>query len=170
MKNILFSKKAKVIRRIIIGSVLAVIAAFVAFNLYGARDIETVDQTVVPENTVPAVPSDQAPVEVAIRRGSFVGLNGYSVSGDAVVTDTAGVRRLVLQDNFVASNGPDVLVYLTKNDAASEGGALVEPISLGPIQSFSGTQTYVLPDNSEEYSSVVIWCRAFSVAFGAVSL
>lgn len=163
--------KSRQVRRAAIGIVLLIVTGFVIYNVYSSRDIETVDQTdnssTPAEQTPPTDTTPEAPVE---RTGSFSSLNGYSVSGQVTLTESGSERRLVFSEDFASSAGPDVLVYLTKNDTAAEGGSLVEPVSLGAIKSFNGEQSYVLPENSDEYSSVVIWCRAFSSAFGAASL
>jgi hypothetical protein len=161
------SRTAKRIRRIAVVLLLVGVAVFVAYNLYSSRDIETVEQT--SSSPVQNTPVDE-PAEPVVRSGSFDSLNGYSVSGTVQLIVDDDERRLVFSDDFASSIGPDVLVYLSKNDTAAEGGALKEPISLGAIQSFSGAQTYTLPENSDEYDSVVIWCRAFSSAFGAASV
>ncbi|GEM_PF-864708 len=175
MNTLKSSKNAKVIRRIALAAAVLIVGGFVSYNIYASREIETVEQTVVsPVTNTPSTPSPESPAEVpaapVVRTGSFQSLNGYTVSGDVSLIVENGERRLVFSDNFASSSGPDVLVYLSKNNTFAEGGALSDPISLGPIQSFNGSQTYVLPENSDEYSSVVIWCRAFSSAFGAASV
>lgn len=165
------AKNAKLIRRVALVVAIIIVGGFVAYNIYASREIETVEQTVAnPAPASPATPTDEAPAAPIVRSGSFQSLNGYTVSGDVELIVDGSERRLVLSENFSSSAGPDVLVYLTKNNTAAEGGAIVEPISLGPIQSFNGAQTYVLPENSDDYTSVVIWCRAFSSAFGAASV
>ena len=156
------TNRNKRIRRIALVVLLVLVAVFVAYNLYASRDIETVEQTVTTSSGTP----DPEPAAPVVRSGNFESLNGYSVSGDVQLIVNGDERQLVFSDDFSSSIGPDVLVYLSKND----GGALSDPISLGPIQSFTGAQTYTLPENSDEYSSVVIWCRAFSAAFGAASV
>lgn len=159
------SKKARLIRRIIGGSIVVAVAGFVVYNLYASREIETVEQNNT--SAVDAPINDDAVQDATISRtGTFSGLNAYSVTGDVKVSGEGSNRRLVFSDNFDASNGPDVLVYLSKSDS----GELVDPISLGPLKSFNGEQTYDVPDNIDDYTSVVIWCRAFSVAFGAATL
>jgi hypothetical protein len=167
--------KAKRIRRIALIVLLVLVAGFVAYNLYASRDIETVEQsTVATVDDTPATPTSETPVEgptePIVRSGSFESLNGYTVSGEVQLIVDGNERQLVFSDSFASSVGPDVLVYLSKNDTANEGGVLREPISLGPIQGFNGTQTYTLPANSDDYDSVVIWCRAFSSAFGSASV
>lgn len=167
--------KNKRIRRIALIVLLVLVAGFVAYNLYASRDIETVEQNATaPEADTPTTQtpevSDPEPVAPVVRSGSFESLNGYSVSGDVQLIVNGDERQLVFSDDFASSVGPDVLVYLSKNDTAAEGGSLSDPISLGPIQGFTGSQTYTLPENSDDYTSVVIWCRAFSSAFGAAAV
>jgi len=164
--------KAKLIRRIALGVLLVAVAGFVAYNLYASRDIMTIDQTtatVEPTTQQPAE-SEQPEEQGVVRTGTFESLNGYTVSGAAEIITKGEDRRLVLSDDFSSSIGPDVLVYLSKNNVVAAGGALEEPVSLGLIKSFTGSQEYILPANADEYASVVLWCRAFSVSFGAASV
>ena len=75
----------------------------------------------------------------------------------------------MFDDDFVSSNGPDLLIYLSENDVES-GEPLGEFVSLGDLQQTAGGQVYVLPDNIQDFQSVVIWCRAFGQLFGAADL
>lgn len=158
-------------RRVILAVTILMISCFVAYNLYASRMIETVEQTSTQtQSDEQPMATDDAPQTVIEQIATFSGLNGYSVSGGLRIESNGLERQLVFADDFASSVGPDVLVYLTKNDTVTQGGAVVDPISLGAIQSFNGAQTYTLPDNFDEYTSVVIWCRAFSSAFGAASI
>ncbi len=67
----------------------------------------------------------------------------------------------------------DVRVWLT----AAEGDAVREAdemryLDAGPLRANRGDLTYVLPAGTDpaDYAGVVIWCRRFSVAFGAADL
>jgi len=64
--------------------------------------------------------------------------------------------------------GPDLRVYLTRERYAGSG--VGEHLDLGPLKGNKGTQRYVLTGGIGTYASVVIWCRAFSVAFGSADL
>ena len=99
-----------------------------------------------------------------IKSGSFTGV-GHSVSGKAAVYDSSG-KKIVLLEPFMSQNGPDLKVYLSKDQNASEY------ISLGKMKSTSGKQSYEVPDNVNvaDYSYVLIWCQQFSVLFGKAQL
>lgn len=64
--------------------------------------------------------------------------------------------------------GPDLRVYLTRQRYAGSG--VGEHLDLGPLKGNKGTQRYAFTGRSGTYASVVIWCRAFSVAFGSADL
>lgn len=164
--------KAKLIRRIALGVLLVAVAGFVAYNLYASRDIMTVDQTPVAAEPTTHQPtqSEEPEEQTVVKTGTFESLNGYTVNGTAEIITRGEDRRLVLSDDFSSSIGPDVLVYLAKNNVIEDGGTVEDPISLGLIKSFTGGQEYILPANVDEYASVVLWCRAFSVSFGAASV
>lgn len=113
--------------------------------------------------------SEQAATETQNRSGQFSGANGYSVSGSVIVTDVNGQKVIKFEEDFSASSGPDLEVYLSKNNV-QDGEGLGEFVSLRGLKSNNGAQVYNAPDNIDEFNSVVIWCRAFSVQFGAAGL
>lgn len=86
--------------------------------------------------------------------------------------DTAGTVRVVGRElqlvDLDTDPGPDLRLYLTRE--RYDGGGAGEYLDLGPLKGNKGTQRYDLPAGVEGYASVVIWCRAFSVAFGAADL
>jgi hypothetical protein len=51
--------------------------------------------------------------------------------------------------------------------APYDGGDVGAHVDLGPLKGNKGTQRYDLPAAAPLGGSVVIWCRAFSVAFGS---
>ena len=97
------------------------------------------------------------------RSGSFIGLNGYSVEGTAILERSAEQAVLVLDDDFRAQNGPGLFVYLSPNSTNVTGG-----ISLGELKAQSGRQTYDIPDNvnPEDFNHVLVYCQPFRVPFG----
>ena len=104
------------------------------------------------------------------RAGMFVPRPGssYVCEGSAVVqTGDSGVLELVLGDDFLVSKGPALEVFLST-------AAMVGPTSLkiGPLQSFSGAQSYLLPAGVEmtTYDWVIIHCVPFNVTFGFAEL
>jgi hypothetical protein len=66
-----------------------------------------------------------------------------------------------------------VVVYLPPAPARGPGSAFGQaPLELGALKGNKGNQNYELPAGVDlsKYRSVVIWCRRFSVPFGAAPL
>ena len=121
------------------------------------------------EDNTPANPIDDdfdpTGMQVALlRKGTLMGV-GHAVEGSANVYSDAGQLILVL-DPFMSQNGPDLKVYLSKDEKASEY------LNLGPLKSTTGKQSYDIsgmPD-LDQYKFAMIWCQQFSVLFGVAEL
>lgn len=89
----------------------------------------------------------------------------HKVSGDAKVFSQNGKNYLRFE-NFEATNGPDLYVYLStaKNND--------DYVSLGKLKGNIGDQNYELPENVDlkKYNNVLIWCQRFSVLFGSAEI
>lgn len=99
-----------------------------------------------------------------IKSGDMVGV-GHTVSGTAGIYESAG-KKTVLLDPFSSQNGPDLKVYLSKDEKASSY------ISLGKLKSIDGKQSYEIPNNPDvtDYKFVLVWCEQFTVIFGKAEL
>jgi hypothetical protein len=66
------------------------------------------------------------------------------------------------------NNGPDLRVYLVPGDGKDTG----THVDLGGLKGNKGNQQYGVPGSADlgKYKTVVIWCRAFSVAFARAHL
>lgn len=116
--------------------------------------------------SAPAGPTDLA-------RGDFR-------SGEHTTTGTARLVRLadgttVLRlENLDTSEGPDVRVYLSVLPAErSRLHSLGDkPLELDRLKGNHGNQNYALPAGTDPaaFRSAVIWCKRFSVGFGAADL
>lgn len=116
-------------------------------------------------NTSVATQSNSATV---VSRGLFKdGDEIHKGSGSVEIKQLNNEAVLVFSDDFKVTNGPDLFVYLSPNRADQELG---EVASLGTLKSINGAQTYTLPENFQDYKTVVIWCRAFSVTFATAEL
>lgn len=144
--------------------VLVAVIIFVAYNLISDRGTVKVSQ-----NGRPTIQEVLEASLVAERTGSFTGSGGYSVSGEASIVDFNGQKLLQFDDSFSSSSGPDLVVYLSKNNVQA-GEALGEFVSLGSLSDKIGSQVYLIPENHGDFKSVVIWCRAFSANFGSAEL
>ncbi|MQS17167.1 DM13 domain-containing protein [Streptomyces kaniharaensis] len=76
--------------------------------------------------------------------------------------------------NLRTSEGPDVRVYLSASSAAeSRADTLGDgPVELDRLKGNRGNQNYTVPAGTDlsRIRSVVIWCKRFSVTFGAADL
>lgn len=124
--------------------------------------------TVVPPPSpgvvIPAEPSQ--PVAMILTQGTFVGLARHTAEGQASVVQVGEKYYVRFEDDFRVTNGPDLFVYLGKNDE-------YDPATrLGRLKGSMGGQNYEVPAGVDvsEYNEVWVWCRAFSVPFGKAVL
>ena len=100
--------------------------------------------------------------------GNFVGVNDgiHNAEGIAKVISLQQGSNILRLENFKATNGPDLYVYLGTDKSASDF------VSLGRLKGNIGNQNYDIPGGTDlsKYNTVLIWCRAFSVLFGSAQL
>lgn len=97
--------------------------------------------------------------------GKFMPTNGISVSGSAKIISTA-IGYAVLLDSFMVSQGPDLKVYLSKQNTA------IEFVNLGALQSNNGNSTYTIPAtvDLQLYPYVLIHCQQYNQLFAIAQL
>jgi len=127
-----------------------------------------VDEQVVtgtPAGAEPAAPRGN----VQLAAGRFGSLAHEGTGNAAVVELPSGERKLTLTD-FETDAGPDLRLYVATGDPGN--GELGEFRDLGALKGNVGDQQYTLPRGVDlgRYSTVVVWCRAFSVAFTSAPL
>lgn len=101
-----------------------------------------------------------------LATGKFGGLEGHNASGTAKLIEIGGKKFVRFEEDFKITNGPDLLVYLGK------GGKYDASAVLGKLKGNIGSQNYEIPTTLDlaNYDSIWVWCRAFSVAFGAAEI
>ena len=100
--------------------------------------------------------------------------NAHETKGVATIYQLHDGRRVLRLMEFSTSNGPDVRVYVVAatdvqdEDAAKRAGI----VDLGALKGNIGDQNYDVPAEIDlnKYRAVSIWCRRFSVNFGAAPL
>ena len=120
-------------------------------------------------NSINESMTEVATVEGPFLIGNFIGVNDgiHNAEGLAkVIVLDEGNRSILRLENFRATNGPDLYVYLSTDKSASDF------VSLGRLKGNFGNQNYEIPEGTElsKYDTVLIWCRAFSVLFGSAEL
>jgi hypothetical protein len=165
-------------RNVGIAGALALIVAVVGLVWFQPQKLfidETVNEAApVVSNSMSNSMTDAKPVavdsmtEMRSLEGTFSSL-AHDTRGTAIVKtleDDTDVMRL---QDFETSNGPDVRVYLSAGKDGSYGDDYVD---LGGLKGNVGNQNYTIPSGTdlERYDTAVIWCRRFTVAFGAAKL
>jgi hypothetical protein len=157
----------------------ALTAAVVGGGLLYAstRDVVVDEQVVAVPSTAPdptpaatGSPAGEpaAPAQPrALARGDFVSA-AHSTRGTATLVEAPDGRRLLTLTGFATDPGPDLRVYLVRGDGTSVRGFR----DLGRLKGNKGDQQYRLPADvaPDQAGAVVVWCRAFSVAFGRAPL
>ena len=116
----------------------------------------------------PAVASAQT-----VESGQFYSIL-HPTAGTATIFRMNDGTRVLRFTNFSTSNGPDVHVYMVASDDAKDAAAVQQAgfIDLGVIKGNIGDQNYTLDSDLDlaKYRAVSIWCKRFSVNFGAAAL
>jgi hypothetical protein len=105
---------------------------------------------------------------IGSRSGSFVGVGDgiHNAEGIAKVIPLDDNNNILRLEGLMATNGPDLYVYLATDRSASDF------VDLGRLKANNGNQNYNIPLGTDlsKYDNVLVWCRAFSVLFGSAEL
>ena len=98
----------------------------------------------------------------------------HPTEGTATIYQLGDGTRVLRFTSFSTSNGPDVHVYMVAADDAKDVATVQQAgfIDLGVIKGNVGDQNYKLAADFDvsKYRAVSIWCKRFSVNFGAAAL
>jgi hypothetical protein len=121
--------------------------------------------------TVPAV---EAPVQTQTLAQADFQKKTYSLRGGITVEQRGSQTVIVFSEDFRTRSGPDLKVFLSRNDVASSTGtnATSQSIKLGVLKDNHGAQEYVLPEgvNIADFNSVLVHCEAFSKLWGGADI
>ncbi len=113
-------------------------------------------------------------VPTLVKRGKFRDADAvHRGSGDALIYQLADGSLLLRLENFRATNGPALVVYLAEHaDPDSPEQVEASFVSLGELKGNVGNQNYAIPPGTElsSINSVVIWCELFGVLFSPAAL
>jgi hypothetical protein len=117
--------------------------------------------TTVSEQVVTAT----SPGATVLGSAQFVEV-AHAGDGTATFVTRDDGTTLVTLTGFSTDPGPDLFVYLTTQDPAVDG-QIGDYVDLGRLKGNKGDQQYVIPAGTDlsTYRTVVVWCRAFDVAF-----
>jgi Electron transfer DM13 len=155
---------------------IAAVGLVIAPTLFD-KEVDEQIVTGAPAGPTPAKPQREGDSQartgprgnVQIASGRFSSIAHEGTGKAAVVELPSGARKLTLSD-FETDAGPDLRLYVSTGNPAN--GELGEFRDLGALKGNIGNQQYDLSRNVnlKRYSTVVVWCRAFSVAFTSAPL
>ncbi|MFC4334564.1 DM13 domain-containing protein [Salininema proteolyticum] len=111
---------------------------------------------------------------VQLAAGEFV-TQEHDTSGAATVIENPDGSRQLLLEDLATSNGPDLRVWITDQEVDPDEWHVFDNgywVELGELKGNEGDQVYDIPDDADldKVTSVSIWCKRFSVSFGAAEL
>jgi hypothetical protein len=147
---------------------MAAVAAFLAW--YAFRP----ERLVVNRRVAEALPTAQGGSSPQpLVSGQFYSIL-HPTSGTATIYQMGDGTRVLRLTGFSTSNGPDVHVYMVAADDAKDVATVQQAgfVDLGVIKGNVGDQNYTLGGDLDlaKYHAVSIWCKRFSVNFGAAAL
>lgn len=132
------------------------------------------ERLVVNRRVDEALPTAQGGVSAQpLESGRFYGILDPT-GGTATIFQMGDGTRVLRLTSFSTSNGPDVHVYMVAADDAKDVATVQRAgfIDLGVLKGNIGDQNYRLDGDLDlaKYRAVSIWCKRFSVNFGAAAL
>jgi len=151
-----------------VGIPVAVLAAFVAWYLFRPERLVVNRRVAEALSTAQGGSSPQPLVT-----GQFYSIL-HPTTGTATIYLMGDGTRVLRFTDFTTSNGPDVHVYMVAANDAKDIATVQKAgfVDLGVIKGNVGDQNYTLGNDLDlaKYRAVSIWCKRFSVNFGAAAL
>ncbi|MFI9052053.1 DM13 domain-containing protein [Streptomyces sp. NPDC053427] len=167
-------------RRTVVPVLLVLVVAagigLAVFQPWKAFTDTTVNEA-LPTVSAPAQRKDEAGTKggaapTGLAEGRFVS-HEHDTSGTARTVRLADGGQVLRLEHLKTSEGPDVRVYLSTQEAdAAKKGLGNGAVALGKLKGNLGNQNYTVPAGTDlsKFHSAVIWCERFSVSFGAADL
>ena len=115
-----------------------------------------------------------AAAEEIVASGRFHGASRHQAAGVAQLVKTPDGGYAVSFSQFASDPGPDIFIILSTADDPRSSRDIKNSryIALGRRQGETGGQTYRVPFTVDpgSFRSVGIWCRQYSILFGAAPL
>ncbi len=112
-----------------------------------------------------------------VKQGSFYDgpyAPGHRVSGEARLVRTQDGGYELRLSGFVSDEGPDVYIIVSTAEKPTKDAHIKQSewTPLGKRSALTGDQSYPVPEglDPDEIRSVGVWCKRYSVLFGAAAL
>jgi hypothetical protein len=155
---------------------------FTPWKLFTSTEVnDALPEVVAPAPAPPGEPPGAAPPparsgNLLLAAGAFI-THEHETSGEVQVIELADGRRQLVLRKLATSDGPDLRVWLTDQPVreGTAGWRVFDDgkwVELGKLKGNRGNQVYDIPKDVDlaKYRSVTIWCKRFSVSFGAAAL
>lgn len=135
------------------------------FSLFACQkeNIEETTSTTTPTtgSTTTSPPQDAT----LLLQGTFTS-GVHTTSGMVKVYEDKSKNRILVFENFKTDGGPDLRVYLAEDKAITNFVQITDKVNT------NGSYSLSIPANVDlkKQTTVVIWCRQFSVLFGSATL
>jgi Electron transfer DM13 len=158
----------------VLGTVVVTAGSVMGYLFYASSVDRVVDEKVAvaapepaPSETRGQAMSARPERNVALGAGAFESA-AHETTGRATLIRLAEGGRVLTLTHFETDPGPDLRVYLVTGNADELG----DVVDLGALKGNRGDQQYEVTGSvdPDRFRTVVIWCRAFSVAFGSARL
>jgi hypothetical protein len=168
-------KKKTIIAAIVAAAILVPAGAYAISPLFINTTVnepvpvadEKITKGTQAEDTAMADKSDNEMMDTGLT-GVFAGAGDgtHNAEGVAKVIPLDAKSDVLRLEDFKVTNGPDLYVYLATDKQASDF------VDLGKLKANNGNQNYDIPEGTDlsKYSTVVVWCKQFSVLFGSAEL
>ena len=120
---------------------------------------------------------DSPPASSTLVASGALVSHEHTSSGTVELVQLPDGRFQVILRELSTSDGPDVRVWLTDREVVpgKEGWEVFDDgkvVDLGALKGNHGLLVYDVPAGTDvsQFKSVTIWCRRFSVSFGAAPL
>ncbi|MGC5009866.1 DM13 domain-containing protein [Streptosporangium sp. DT93] len=112
----------------------------------------------------------------SVAKGAFVS-HEHETTGKAEVLELADGSRVLRIEDLNTSDGPDLRVWLSDQPVKQGKAGWFnlddgEHVELGELKGNRGNANYPIPAKADlgELTTVTVWCKRFSVSFGAAAL
>ncbi|MFD9949317.1 DM13 domain-containing protein [Nonomuraea sp. NPDC059023] len=114
-----------------------------------------------------------APAVMELASGDFRS-HEHRTKGTVKVLRLADGSRVLRIERLDTSDGPDLRVWLTDRPVTDDWYSVGKGrnVELGNLKGNKGNANYAIPADTDldVFTSVTIWCKRFSVSFGAAAL
>lgn len=153
-----------------------------SLNMTAIMDLPQANRTLMRPRIMRAAAKIESPASepmpgnpTLVASGQFIDADArHKGSGDANIYRLSSGEHMLRLENFRTTNGPALVVYLSKHVSPMSAADVRESelLNLGKLKGNVGNQNYPIPMGTdiEQFRSVVIWCELFGVLFSPAVL